>query len=143
MLRGINPLLSPDLLHALRAMGHGDDIVLADANFPVESNGQRVVRLDGVRATDVLEAVLEVMPLDSFVPDPALVMQVVGNPDDIPPVVAEFQDLIQKTADNPVKLGGLERHEFYERARGAYVIVQTGETRLYGNILLKKGVVAP
>ena len=143
MLRGINPLLSPDLLHALRAMGHGDDIVLADANFPVESNGQRVVRLDGVRATDVLEAVLEVMPLDSFVPDPALVMQVVGNPDDIPPVVAEFQDLIQKTADNPVKLGGLERHEFYEQARGAYVIVQTGETRLYGNILLKKGVVAP
>lgn len=141
MLRGINPLLSPDLLHALRAMGHGDDIVIADANFPAHSNGRRVLRLDGITATAALEAVLQVMPLDTFVPDPALTMQVVGNPSDIPPVVAEFQKIVDDVADNPVKISSLERHAFYERARGAFLVVQTGETRLYGNILLKKGVI--
>ncbi|MCX2724293.1 RbsD/FucU family protein [Roseibium salinum] len=141
MLRGINPLLSPDLLHALRAMGHGDDIVIADANFPAQSNGRRVLRLDGITATAALEAVLQVMPLDTFVPDPVLTMQVVGNPSDIPPVVAEFQKIVDDVADNPVKIASLERHAFYERARGAFLVVQTGETRLYGNILLKKGVI--
>ncbi len=141
MLRGLNPLLSPDLLHALRAMGHGDDIVIADANFPAHSNGQRVVRLDGITATAALEAVLQVMPLDIYVPDPALTMEVVGNPSEIPPVVAEFQRIVDEVADNPARISGLERHAFYERARGAFVILQTGETRLYGNILLKKGVI--
>ncbi|KZM50033.1 RbsD/FucU domain-containing protein [Labrenzia sp. OB1] len=141
MLRGLNPLLSPDLLHALAAMGHGNDIVIADANFPAHSNGQRVVRLDGVSATAALEAVLQVLPLDTFVPDPALTMQVVGNPSEVPPVVAEFQKLVDKLADNPVKIGGLERNAFYQRSREAFVILQTGETRLYGNILLKKGVI--
>ncbi|WP_299809583.1 RbsD/FucU domain-containing protein [uncultured Roseibium sp.] len=141
MLRGLNPLLSPDLLHALAAMGHGNDIVIADANFPAHSNGQRVVRLDGVSATAALEAVLQVLPLDTFVPDPALTMQVVGNPSEVPPVVAEFQKLVDKLADNPVKIGGLERNAFYQRSRDAFVILQTGETRLYGNILLKKGVI--
>jgi len=143
MLRGLNPLLSPDLLHALRAMGHGDDIVIADANFPAHSNGERVVRLDGITATAALEAVLQVMPLDTFVPDPALTMQVVGNPDEMPPVVAEFQKIVDATADNPAKINSLERHAFYGRARSAFVILQTGETRLYGNILLKKGVIGP
>ncbi|WP_417683902.1 RbsD/FucU family protein [Roseibium sp.] len=143
MLRGLNPILSPDLLHALRSMGHGDDIVIADANFPGTSNGKRTVRLDGISATDVLQAVLEVMPLDSFVPDPALTMQVVGNAAAIPPVVAEFQKIVNATADHPAGLASLERHAFYERARQAFVIVQTGETRLYGNIIVKKGVVGP
>ncbi|PVB60488.1 RbsD/FucU domain-containing protein [Labrenzia sp. 011] len=141
MLRGLNPLLSPDLLHALAAMGHGNDIVIADANFPAHSNGQRVVRLDGVSATAALEAVLQVLPLDIYVPDPALTMQVVGNPSEIPPVVAEFQKIVNEQADNPVSIGSLERHAFYQRAREAFVILQTGETRLYGNILLKKGVI--
>lgn len=143
MLRGINPLLSPDLLHALRAMGHGDNIVIADANFPATSNAKRVLRLDGISATDALEAILEVMPLDTFVPDPALTMQVVGDADEIPPVVGEFQSIIDRVADNPADLASLERNEFYLRSMTSFVILQTGETRLYGNIILKKGVIKP
>lgn len=143
MLRNINPLLSPALLHILREMGHGADIVVADANFPAASMGQRVERLDGIAATDVLDAILSVMPLDSFVSDPAHTMQVVGRPDDVPEIVAEFQKIIEDTADHPAEIATLERFAFYERAKTAFAIVQTGERRLYGNIILKKGVVAP
>jgi L-fucose mutarotase len=141
MLRTIPPILSPDLLHALAAMGHGDDIVIADANYPAESSGLPCIRLDGISATDALEAILTLLPLDSFVPDPALVMQVVGDRDAVPDVVREFQTIIDRVADNPAKIGGLERFAFYERARSAYAVVQTGERRLYGNIILKKGVI--
>ena len=141
MLRNIPPILSPDLLHTLQAMGHGDEIVIADANFPATSMGQRCHRLDGLSATDVLEAVLKLLPLDTFVPDPALVMEVVGDPDTIPPIVASFQAILTETADNPAKIDGLERFSFYDRAKQAFAIVQTGETRLYGNIILKKGVI--
>lgn len=141
MLRNIPPILSPDLLCSLRAMGHGDEIVIADANFPATSLGERCHRLDGLAATEVLEAVLRVLPLDSFVPDPALVMEVVDDPDAVPPVVANFQQIVTQTADNPATLGKLERFAFYDRARTAFAIVQTGETRLYGNIILKKGVI--
>lgn len=143
MLRNIPQILSPDLLHALRAMGHGDDIVIADANFPATSSGARCLRLDGISATDTLTAILQLMPLDTYVPDPALVMQVVGDPGAVPAVVAEFQTIIDRVADSPAKIGGLERFAFYERAKKAYVVVQTGEQRLYGNIILKKGVIAP
>ena len=142
MLRNIPSILSPDLLHALRAMGHGDDIVIADANFPAESIGPRCIRLDGISASDVLRAVLMLMPLDTFVDDPALTMQVVGNPDAIPDAVADFQKIIEETADNPAKIATLERFAFYERSAKAYAVIQTGESRLYGNIILKKGVVA-
>lgn len=142
MLRNIDPLLSPDLLHALRAMGHGDEIVIADANFPGSSIGPTCLRADGSTASEILQAVLSVMPLDSFVPDPALTMQVVGDPDTIPEAVADFQALINTTADNPVQIRTLERFAFYERAAQAFVVVQTGERQLYGNIILKKGVVA-
>lgn len=143
MLHNIPPILSPDLLHSLRAMGHGDDIVIADANFPAASMGARVHRLDGIPATHTLEAVLRLMPLDSFVPDPAHTMQVVGEPDAVPEIVAEFQQIIQATADHPAPIATLERFDFYDRARTAFAIIQTGETRLYGNIILKKGVIAP
>lgn len=143
MLRDIDPILSPDLLHILRAMGHGDELVIADANFPATSTGQRVTRLDGLEATRVLEAVLSVMPLDNFVPDPALTMQVVDDPNATPAVVAMFQDIINDTADHPAPIQSLERFAFYERAKEAFAIVQTGEQRLYGNIIVKKGVVAP
>ncbi len=142
MLRNIDPILSPSLLHALRAMGHGDEIVIADANFPGTSTGPECIRADGSTASEVLRAVLSVMPLDTFVTDPALTMQVVGDPDVIPEAVADFQDIIDATADNPAKVRGLERFAFYERAANAFAIVQTGERRLYGNIILKKGVVA-
>ncbi len=141
MLRNIDPLLSPDLLRILRAMGHGDDIVIADANFPAHSAGPQVVRADGSTASDMLKAVLSVMPLDTFVPAPALSMQVVNDPTAIPEAVADFQAIIEKTADNPTRLQSLERFAFYERAASAFAIIQTGERRLYGNIILKKGVI--
>lgn len=141
MLRNLPPILTPDLLWTLRAMGHGDDIVIADANFPAQSSVSRCIRLDGIPATDVLQAVLTVMPLDNFVEDPALVMQVVGDPDAVPPVITEFQKIIDKTADSPAKIASLERFEFYERTEKSFAVIQTGETRLYGNILLKKGVI--
>lgn len=141
MLRDIDPVLSPDLLHALRAMGHGNEIVIADANFPGESLGPTCIRADGSTASRILQAILSVMPLDSFVPDPALTMQVVGEPDAVPEAVADFQRIIRETADNPAKIRTLERFAFYERAASAFAVVQTGERRLYGNIILKKGVV--
>jgi L-fucose mutarotase len=143
MLRGIDPILSPDLLRILRAMGHGDEIVIADANFPGESSARSLVRLDGIDAPRVARAVLSVMPLDSFVDDPAVSMEVVGDPQAVPPVVALFQKAIDEVADNPARIKPLERFAFYERARGAFAVIQTGERRLYGNLILKKGVLPP
>ncbi len=142
MLRNIDPILSPELLFTLRAMGHGDEIVIADANFPGTSMGPDCIRTDGSTASEMLKAVLSVMPLDTFVPDPALTMQVVGDAEAVPDAVADFQRIIDTTADNPAKVQGLERFAFYERAANAFAIVQTGERRLYGNIILKKGVIA-
>lgn len=141
MLRNIDPILSPELLYTLRAMGHGDEIVIADANFPGSSSGPECIRADGSSASEVLQAVLSVMPLDTFVPDPALTMQVVGDPEAVPDAVADFQRIIETTADNPAKVQGLERFAFYDRAANAFAIVQTGERRLYGNLILKKGVI--
>ncbi|SNZ20262.1 RbsD/FucU family protein [Cohaesibacter gelatinilyticus] len=143
MLRDIDPILSPDLLHILRAMGHGDELVIADANFPATSTGQRITRLDGLEATQVLQAVLSVMPLDNFVSDPALTMQMVEDPSATPPIVLMFQDIINDVADHPAQIQSLERFAFYQRAKSAFAVVQTGEQRLYGNIIVKKGVVAP
>ncbi|WP_320144437.1 RbsD/FucU domain-containing protein [uncultured Cohaesibacter sp.] len=145
MLRNINPLLSPDLLYSLAAMGHGDDLVIADANYPGEqiarANGCRYIRLDGILATDILKAVLELMPLDDFVEDPAYVMEVVGDAAQTPPVVSEFQTVINDVADNPATIAAMNRFAFYERSQKAYAIIQSGERRLYGNIIVKKGVV--
>ncbi|UTW12106.1 RbsD/FucU family protein [Marinobacterium rhizophilum] len=141
MLRNIPSILSPELLYTLCAMGHGDEIVIADANFPAHSAGPTCIRLDGASATAVLQAVLAVMPLDAFEPVPALTMQVVGNPDSVPDIVADFQSILDAAADHPAQLGNLERFAFYERARSAFAIIQTGEHRLYGNIILKKGVI--
>jgi L-fucose mutarotase len=140
MLRGINPLLTPELLHILRAMGHGDEIVIVDANYPAKSNAKRLVRLDGANATQALDAILSVLPLDSFVDNPAHCMQVVGKPDEIPPAVAEFQMVVDRLSGFPDKVRMIDRLAFYERAKQAYAIVATGERRLYGNIMLTKGV---
>lgn len=137
MLINIDPLLSPDLLHILRAMGHGDEIAIVDANFPGTTNAQRLVRLDGISVTRATEAVLSVMPLDDFVDVPAVTMEVVGNPDEVPPAVQELRQIVGDRG----RCGTLERHAFYARAKTCFAIVQTGETRLYGNIILKKGVV--
>ena len=141
MLIGLDPLLSPDLLMILRAMGHGDEIVIADANYPALSNAKRLVRLDGADTTQALAAILSVLPLDSFVDNPAHCMQVVGKPEEIPPAVADFQTVVDRLAGFPEKIGMLERFAFYERARTAFATVATAERRLYGNIILTKGVI--
>lgn len=140
MLHNVSPLLSPDLLKTLAEMGHGDEIVIGDANFPAHAMAQRVHRMDGISATDAVQAILHLLPLDSFVEANAHVMQVVGDPEAAPPIFAEFQTLVD-TADNPKPISGLERFAFYERARNAFAIVQTGEFRLYGNLILTKGVI--
>jgi L-fucose mutarotase len=142
MLKNIPPILNPDLLHALRAMGHGDEIVIVDANFPAESSGPPVIRLDGLLATDVADAVLSLMPLDEFVDEAAFAMEVVDNPKKREQTHKEFDKLVRKH-EPTMKLSLLERFEFYARASQAFVIVQTGERRLYGNILLKKGIIRP
>ena len=142
MLKNIPPILSPDLLHALRAMGHGDEIALVDANFPAESSGPPVIRLDGVEMNDLIDAVLSLMPLDTYVDDQAFAMEVVGDPKKREQTHKDFDKLVKKH-EPAMKLALLERFAFYERASQAFVIVQTGERRLYGNILLKKGVIRP
>lgn len=142
MLKGIPHILSPDLLHALQAMGHGDEITIVDGNYPGQSAGPRLIRADGHSGTDLLEAILSVMPLDDFVPDPVVVMQVVGDAGQRPPVVEEYGRIV-KRYEPKVELTSLERFAFYKRANAGYAMVQTGEQRLYGNIILKKGVIRP
>jgi len=143
MLRGLDPILSPDLLYMLRAMGHGDTIAIVDGNFPGLTMAKRLVRLDAHPAPMVVEAVLRIMPLDSFVPDPAQVMEVVGDKTARPPIVDEYQEIINRVSDNPVAVSPVERFAFYDLCRLAHGIVQTGEARLYGNIILKKGIIRP
>lgn len=143
MLIGIPNLLTPDLLRHLKAMGHGDELVIVDANFPGETCAARIERLPGISATEALRAILAIMPLDTFVDAPARTMQVVGDPDAVPDIVKEFQAIINETADNPADIQSVERHAFYEEAKKTFCIVQTAETRFYGNIILKKGVVPP
>lgn len=143
MLKGLDPLLSADLLHVLRAMGHGDDLAVVDANFPAATMGKRVVHLDGVSATRALEAILSVMPLDDFVDAPCARMEVVDDSDAVPEVCRAFQEIIDRAENGRFQLARIERFAFYERAQGAFALVATGETRLYGNVLLKMGVVRP
>ena len=142
MLKNIPPILGPDLLAILRAMGHGDEIAIVDANYPADGAGPVLVRLDGVSATDVLDAILTLMPLDDFVDEAAICMQVVGNASQREPVMEEFDAIITRHEPG-MKLASLERFAFYERVAKGYAIVQSGERRLYGNILLKKGVIRP
>ena len=141
MLKGISPLLTANLLHVLASMGHGDEIVLADANFPAATHARRLVSMPGVDAPQVLDAVLSVLPLDDFVDHAALTMQVVGDAVAVPQAVQEFDATLRRHGYGPS--ASLERFAFYQRAAGAFAIVATGERRIYGNILLKKGVVKP
>ncbi len=141
MLKHFSPILSPDLLYALRQMGHGDEIAIVDANFPAYSQGPRVVRLDGVDATRTLDAVLSVMPLDDFTPEACWRMQVVGAPDEDMPIFSEFRSIIARREGPQFTLGSLERYAFYARTAKCFAVVATTERRLYGNIILKMGVV--
>lgn len=140
MLIGINALLTPDLLHALAAMGHGDSIALVDNNYPA-TRGRRTLDLAGANVVQTLRAVLTLLPLDSFIPHPAQVMQVVDKPDHVPPVMVEMNEVLAAGGNKPAV--GVERFAFYAAAEQAYAIVRTGERRFYGNIILTKGVVPP
>ena len=124
-------------------MGHGDEIAVVDANFPAESCARRLVRMDGAAATDVLDAVVSVLPIDTYVECAVNTMAVVDKPDETPPIVHKFRTIIARREQNPVSFGTLARESFYSRSRAAFAIVATGEFRLYGNILLTKGVVPP
>ncbi len=141
MLKGLDPLLSPDLLHALASMGHGDEIVVADAHFPGASVARRLIRMDGVDATRMIRAIVSVMPLDTFVEAPAAGMRVVGDPGKVPDAVADFNRALDEAEGRKVKVEMIERQAFYERSRTAFAVVQTGELRTYANLILKKGVV--
>ena len=143
MLIGLDPLLSPDLLQALRAMGHGDTIVLADANFPAASVARRLIRADGSDLPSVLAAVLSVLPIDEMEPEPAVGMEVVGDAARREPVHLDMECLLSRHARPAASLTLIERHAFYDRARTAFAVVATGERRFYGNLILRKGVVAP
>ncbi|MGC9349460.1 MAG: L-fucose mutarotase [Anaerolineae bacterium] len=140
MLIGISPLLSPELLSVLYRMGHGDEIVLADAHFPGESYNARVVRADGLRVPDLLDAILPLFALDSYVDDPVTMMAAVPG-DTLDPVVeTSYRAVIDRYWPDTPPIARVERFAFYERARNAFAVVMTGETAKYGNIILKKGV---
>ena len=148
MLKRLDPLLTPDLLYALAAMGHGDSLALVDANFPSDSVARqtalgRLVRLDGVSAQRAARAILSLLPLDTFVDAPARRMEVVGNPKEILPVQHEVQVEIDQAEGRSWPMGSLERMAFYEHARRAYCVVATGEPRFYGCFLFTKGVIPP
>lgn len=148
MLKLIDPRLNADVLHALALMGHGDVIVVADANFPAASTAActphgRLLRLDNLTLAEATEAILSLMPLDTLVNDAACRMQVDGRPDELPPVQEEAQQAVDRAAGVGHALTGLERNAFYERAKQAYAVVLTGERRFYGTALLRKGVIEP
>ena len=148
MLKGLNPLLNADVLYALRAMGHGDDLIIADANFPSDSVARETVlgellRIDNTYAVQAVAAVLSVMSLDSFVEDSAARMEIVGAPDEVPPVQQEVQEAVDKAEGKSWPMMGIERFAFYERAKQAYAVIQTGERRFYGCFAFRKGVIPP
>ncbi|HHY83202.1 MAG TPA: L-fucose mutarotase [Clostridiales bacterium] len=141
MLKGIPSVLSPELLKILMEMGHGDEIVIADGNFPAASIAQRLVRCDGHGVPVLLDAILKLFPLDSYVEHPVILMEVVPG-DPVKPVIwDEYRAIVKKHDENAADFEHVERFAFYERAKKAYAVVATGEKALYANIILKKGVV--
>jgi L-fucose mutarotase len=142
MLKGIDPILGPELLATLRAMGHADEIAIVDANFPAAANARRLIRAEGVSATRMVEAILSVLPLEQFEPVAAFRMAVDGAPDELPPVIGEFEQLLRAVGYEG-EIAALERFAYYERTRAAYAIVSTGERRYWGNLILKKGAIPP
>lgn len=148
MLKGLDPRLNADVLYALRAMGHGDVLVISDTNFPSDSVARDTVlgellTMHNLTAAEAVEAVLSVLPLDTFVDDFAARMEVVGKPKEIPPVQQEVQKAIDKAEGRKRTMVSVERFDFYDRARQAYAVIQTGERRFYGCFLLRKGVIGP
>ena len=148
MLKGIDHRLNAEVLACLRAMGHGDVLILADTNFPSDSVARATVtgqllRMDNLTAAQTANAVLSVLPLDTFVDDFAGRMEVVGQPTEIPPVQAEVQAEIDRAEGSPRPMIGIERFAFYDMARQSYAVIQTGERRFYGCFMFRKGVIPP
>jgi len=139
MLKNVPKILSPELLKILCEMGHGDEIVIADANFPSETNGQRVVRADGIGGVAMLDAVLKMLPLDTYAEENFLLMQTTQG-DPTPTIWAEYFEVANRNDDN-LRAGNLERFAFYDRAKQAYAVIATGEEAIYANIIIKKGVI--
>ena len=148
MLKGIDNRLNAEVLGCLRAMGHGDVLIVCDTNFPAESVARatvtgKLLRMENLTSAQAVNAVLSVFPLDTFVDDFAGRMEVVGKPSDVPPVQAEVQAEIDRVEGRAQPMIGIERFAFYDMARQAYAVIQTGERRFYGCFMLRKGVIAP
>ena len=148
MLKNLDNRLNAEVLYALRAMGHGDTLVIADTNFPSDSIARQTVmgellRMDNLTCAQAVEAVLSVLPLDTFVDDFAGRMEVVGDPSRIEQVQAEVQAAINAAEGRERTMISIERFDFYERAKGAYAVIQTGERRFYGCFIFRKGVIPP
>ncbi|MBQ7596632.1 MAG: fucose isomerase [Clostridia bacterium] len=139
MLKNVPSILSPELLKILMEMGHGDTIVIGDGNFPAASNAQRLVRLDGHGVTEVLDAILKLMPLDTYVPNPVSLMDN-GDSENRPPIWEDYAKVIEKN-EGKKDFRLVERFQFYTEAKKAYAIIATGETAIYANVILQKGVV--
>lgn len=148
MLKGIDNRLNADVLYVLRAMGHGDMLVISDTNFPADSIAQQTVhgsllRMENLTAAQATEAVLSLFPLDTFVDDFAGRMEIVGDPATVPPVQAEVQAAIDAAEGRPRPMVGIERFDFYDKAKQSYAVIQTGERRFYGCFIFRKGVIPP
>ncbi|MBP0965404.1 MAG: L-fucose mutarotase [Oscillospiraceae bacterium] len=141
MLKNIPKILSPELVKTLMEMGHGDEIVIADGNFPSETIGKRVVRADGHGVPELLDAIMQLFPLDTYTEKPVMLMEVVPGDPVVPTIWDEYKEIINKYEPQNCKIEMIERFAFYERAKTAYAVVATGEEAIYANIILKKGVV--
>jgi L-fucose mutarotase len=142
MLKGIDPLLGPELLMVLRTMGHGDEIAIVDGNYPADTDAQRLVRMDGHSATEIVNAILSVMPVDDFVADAVFRPAAGGDAARVEPVFSEFEEILKKHEPKQ-KITVLVGADFYNRVKASYAVVATGERRLYGNLILRKGVIHP
>ena len=141
MLKNIPKILSPEMVKTLMEMGHGDEIVIADGNFPAETYGKRVVRCDGHGVPELLDAIMQMFPLDTYTDKPVMLMEVVPGDPVVPTIWDEYKDIINKYEPENCKIEMIERFAFYERAKTAYAVIATGEEAIYANIILKKGVV--
>ena len=143
MLINIDPTLSPKLLSTLRSMGHGDRLVLADANFPSTSLAKRLIRLDGIDIPSATKAILSVLPLDSFIEYPVTRMEIDNNPEEINEVHKDLIHVVKEVSGPNWNIGSIERQQFYEETKNAYCVVSTSETRSFGCFILTKGVIKP
>ncbi|WP_432650739.1 L-fucose mutarotase [Huintestinicola sp.] len=141
MLKNIPKIISPELIKTLMEMGHGDELVIGDGNFPAETYGKRVIRCDGHGVPELLDAIMQLFPLDTYTEKPVMLMEVVPGDPVVPTIWNEYKAIINKYEPENCKIDMIERFAFYERAKNAYAVVATGEEAIYANIILKKGVV--